>query len=57
MDLERELRAFAGNRLRPRRDYHRGLALHERLTLAVLVAGTTCWIRLVEALPETRRRA
>lgn len=32
------------------------LTLHERFALSVLVAGVTLWIRVVEVIPEGRRR-
>ncbi|MDP9335534.1 MAG: hypothetical protein M3Q30_19820 [Actinomycetota bacterium] len=32
------------------------LTLHERLVLSALVAGVTLWIRVVEVIPDGRRR-
>ena len=32
------------------------LALHERLLFSALIAGVDLWIRVVEVIPETRRR-
>jgi hypothetical protein len=33
------------------------LAVHERIALAALIAAVTLWIRVVEFLPDSRRRA
>jgi hypothetical protein len=32
------------------------LALHERLLFSALIAGVGLWIRVVEVIPESRRR-
>ena len=32
------------------------LALHERLIISALVAGVSLWIRVVEVIPDSRRR-
>jgi len=32
------------------------LTLHERLALSALLAGVTLWIRVVEFIPDSRRR-
>ena len=33
-----------------------GLALHERLLCSALIAGLDVWIRIIEVIPERRRR-
>jgi hypothetical protein len=38
-------------------DANSELALHERLLIAALLVGVTLWIRVVEVIPERRRRS
>jgi hypothetical protein len=39
-----------------RADARTQFTLHERLALSALLAGVTLWIRVVEVIPDGRRR-